>query len=283
MADMNIVATHVHTSATRLNCALRCGLIRSIQVRWATPTAMDAVSNWKRLSTGSHQMHYEPAQRVLVVPQAELADLPASGLVAEPAVVKRFSVIIRSQGKLLDRDVAERDREHVQLIALAYIERGRSLLVLPRDETDESHELYGKQAIWVGGHVEAQDCGPWRDHTGTVVANPITDGLRRELEEELGLDATLLSPPEMVGLVRDAGSPRSEMHLGVVYRVRALGGIVQALAEPARMRTPGRCSAELVSLDVLWTQFERLEPWSQFIMRECFPSRPAELMTGITM
>ena len=228
-------------------------------------------------------MDYEPAQRLLVVPEDMLAQLPAGDFVSDDTVVRQFLADVRGQGSLVNRDVAERDPRLIQLIALAYIEHRDGLVVLPRDETDASHKLYGKQAIWVGGHVEAQDCLGWRDHTGAVVANPITDGLRRELDEELGLEDDLLSPPELVGLVRDSGSERSRMHLGIVFRAFARDDANAALAVPARMQVRGRCSAEVVSLAVLRARYERLEPWSRSILYACFGQRSPALMVGNAM
>src|SRR5215471_1909945 len=219
-----------------------------------TPGAADAASTQRSNQHWSKTMQHDPTERILVVRRADLADLPAAGFLPCDRVVRRFLQSLCSRVQPMRRDVAERDPEHIQIVALAYVEHAGRLLVLPCDEGDASRELYGKHAIWFGGHVEARDPS-------------IVDGLRRELWEELGLPEGVLTAPELVGLVRNDATPRSTMHVGVVHRVRALDTAITALARPERMLVSGRYQAEPVAVETLWAQIGRLEPWSQFILR----------------
>jgi predicted NUDIX family phosphoesterase len=199
------------------------------------------------------------AESVLVVPRAVVTDLQIeSGFVSDPAVVQAFLNATRTQGSFMPREEAERMPDYVQPIPLAYIRHGRRLLVLPGDDRDPSDRLYRRWAVWVGGHIEQSDAEG---------GDPIQAGLRRELVEELNVVG--LPPPELVGLVGDAGSVRSRMHLGVVHRLQVDDPVLAAALErPEATGENGFARTLLTDIDTLASSHVDMEPWSMFIIRD---------------
>lgn len=203
-------------------------------------------------------------ERILVIPRLAVADLEIrSGFVrADASAARRFVAAIRTEGTFVLRDVAEREPEHIQPIALAYIEHDDRLLVLQRDHQDRSDALRGRDVLWVGGHIEAADAQRGQD--------PIAAGLRREIEEELLVDLPADLRPELVGLVADDATPRSWLHVGLVHRVviddPAIGGAA--------------CGGALRPIDALLSECDRLEPWSLSILEEHLRPRWVRHGTG---
>ncbi len=202
---------------------------------------------------------------ILVVPGQVVHQLPVtSGFVDDPDLVRRVldAVHLRT---FLPRQEAERDPGHVQPIALTYIVHEGRMLMLSCGGDDPSYRLYGKYALWVGGHIEKEDA----DSENGAIA----ECLRRELHEELELPEAALSTPELVGLVLDDASQRTRMHLGLVHRAQLIDpAIARALRRPEGTDDDAPCGPALVPIDVLLAEleeFERLEAWSQAIVRQC--------------
>lgn len=198
-------------------------------------------------------------QSILVVPRTTVVDdLVHTGYLPDPSVARRLCDALLNSYQLVPRQEAEDDPRYLQPIPLAYIECGDSgLLVFPGDERESDDRLYGRYALWAGGHIEETDC----------TDDPVRACLIRELEEELStMD---LPDPELMGLVRDKRSVRSARHVGLVHRIRIDDeAVVQALQGPPSQRHRGSEVTQLVDCHDLPFPIDRLEPWSEFILHQ---------------
>jgi predicted NUDIX family phosphoesterase len=196
-------------------------------------------------------------QSVLVIPRAAMTRLSITqGFVSGAAVIEQLLHVISVAATLMLRTTAEQDPEYVQPIPLAYLQWGDRLLAVPGDDRDPADRLYGRCTVWVGGHVDRVDVLP---------GDAIGRALARELAEELP-DVTL-PEPELVGVVVDGSTERSRMHLGVVHRILIEDPLLARAVERPNGNANGEPRTVLLSVGALMADFDRLEPWSQFILR----------------
>ncbi len=69
--------------------------------------------------------------------------------------------------------------------------------------------LHRKRSVGIGGHISAVDAA------GNNGGNPYEEGMRRELDEEVAIDAPYSA--RCVGLINDDATPVGSVHLGVVH------------------------------------------------------------------
>jgi predicted NUDIX family phosphoesterase/thymidylate kinase len=198
-------------------------------------------------------------ESVLVVPRSITRRyLPASGFVSNPDIVRRFLEDVTRYGRFEKRDRAEEQPDDLQPIPIAYFVDGDRLLLFHRSDHDHTHRLHGRYMVWAGGHVRREDAGE----------NAVGAALAREIQEELLIAADL--EPEIVGLVVDDGDPRSEMHIGVVHRVRLRDRHVAGAMDRGPFVEPRGSSltSQLVRTEDLRPFWPRIEMWSQAIVRD---------------
>lgn len=117
--------------------------------------------------------------------------------------------------------------------------------------------LHSKQSIGIGGHISTDDAA-------ISGADPYQEGLRRELEEEVYIDAPYVQ--RCVGLINDDETEVGKVHLGVVH--------VFDVEQPAVRPREGElvhCGFRLV--DELLAELSRFETWSQITLEALFSSR----------
>jgi predicted NUDIX family phosphoesterase len=209
---------------------------------------------------------------ILVIPRTTVVDnLVHPGYRPDPEIAQRLCDELRTTYRVVPRHEAEDDPRYLQPIPLTYIEFGsRHLLAFPGDDRQSDDRLYGMYALWAGGHIEESDCAD----------DPVRACLARELEEELSTMG--LPEPELMGLVRDARSDRSARHVGLVHRIRIDDdAVIQALEGPPNQCQRGSEITQLVDCDALPFPIGRLEPWSEFILRETHPRAPDLAATDV--
>ncbi len=185
-------------------------------------------------------------ERVLVVPRSGVPDgCDFTGIrLADGAGLDALRATVTRSGRYLDRQVAEDDPRHKQLIPYVVVRDGARVFLMQRTEAGGDARLHGKASIGVGGHLNPVDEGE----------DPLMTGLRREWDEELEADWA----PEfkLVGLLNDDSNPVGAVHLGVVFTVEADG-------RPVAVREHEKLIGEFVAADDVQAAWDRLETWSQ--------------------
>ncbi|RDI96374.1 NUDIX domain-containing protein [Meiothermus sp. QL-1] len=150
---------------------------------------------------------------------------------------------LRREGFFLVRDLAEEDPRYRQLIPYALVRyRGRYLLM--RRKGGGESRLRGQYTLGVGGHINPGDGD-----------DPLAEGLRRELWEEVGVGRYQARP---VGLIVMSDTPVSRVHAGVAF-------VVEAGVEP-RVREVDKLEGRLVGLPELFSVRGCLEGWSRLLL-----------------
>jgi predicted NUDIX family phosphoesterase len=120
--------------------------------------------------------------------------------------------------------------------------------------------LHRKRSVGIGGHISSVDRGS--DGNG----DPYQEGMRRELDEEVALDARYTS--RCVGLINDDQTEVGRVHLGVVHRFD--------LQQPAvRPREPDIIECGFRPVAEVLADLSGFETWSQICLEAMFGKPPA--------
>lgn len=153
---------------------------------------------------------------------------------------------VEGHGRYLERQVAENDPTHKQLIPYVVVRNERRVFLMHRTDAGGDPRLHGKASIGVGGHLNPVDEGE----------DALMSGLRREWSEELVAD---WEPDfRLVGLLNDDSNPVGSVHLGVVFEVDAAGRRVD-------VREEDKLVGAFVDADGLAASWDRLETWSRLV------------------
>ena len=171
----------------------------------------------------------------------ESAALPAPSprlLPLDEALWRRLN----REGRFAPREAVEEDERLRQPIPYAVLVYEGRLWRMRRREKGGERRLVGLYSLGVGGHVNPED----------LSREPITWALFRELFEEAGVRAKKV---RRLGLILTDATPVERVHVGVLY-----------LVEPDRrpvVREVEKLTGELVPLDQVEREAERLEGWSR--------------------
>lgn len=185
-------------------------------------------------------------ERVYCLPAAVLPDPQGEVLPLTPGLFKR----IVTTGTFLPRAEVEEDERWRQIVPYAVLERPELAEVFLVERLGKGSEtrLHHKLSIGLGGHINPGD--------GDRARDPVEGALTRELHEELQIRAFFA---EAVGLIHSAGGPVDRVHTGILYRVRSPGEV--------KVREQDKLSGTFVPWGRAWGGYERLEGWSQSVLR----------------
>ena len=155
-------------------------------------------------------------ERVLVVPTSQFQAIGSFQGFSAEAVDEADALFKSDQLRFLRRGDAERDPRYKQLIPYAlftWTDATGEVWVFAylRGKGQGEKRLVSKWSVGIGGHVNDSDALTSDDDLFEA-------GARREIEEEVVLDAKILSSRK-VGLVNDDETEVGRVHLGVVCRV----------------------------------------------------------------
>ncbi len=154
----------------------------------------------------------------------------------------------------LDRDQAEEDPSHRQLIPYCVVVRDDKVLLYTRGKVGAEVRLHAKQSIGVGGHINPQDI----PETESSPYLALEAALYRELREEIGILPQNILSVSLKGLLND-DSPVGQVHLGLLYEVRIHTDTVLALEDCL-------VNAGFHTYDALLDSYHGMERWSQLAL-----------------
>ena len=115
--------------------------------------------------------------------------------------------------------------------------------------------LHRKRSVGIGGHISVVDVN------SDPGSNPYLEGMRRELEEEVFVDAPYT--PRCVGLINDDQSDVGRVHLGVVH-------LVDLPRPEVRPRESEIIASGFRPVDEILADLSGFETWSQICMEALF-------------
>ncbi|QQL44169.1 hypothetical protein [Sulfuriroseicoccus oceanibius] len=153
-------------------------------------------------------------EKVLVVKRALFDELGAfNGF--EPDSGRYFHTLLSAENNFfLDRDDAEEDPSHKQLIPYCIFTHKGKILHYTRGGSGGEARLHAKGSIGVGGHVNLSDVDAEDGHLGEATYNA---GVDREIREELAFDGDFTH--KVIGLINDDTNDVGKVHLGIVHLV----------------------------------------------------------------
>ena len=159
------------------------------------------------------------------------------------------------------REMMEQDPAFKQLIPYVIFqhqdEQGDvQVFQYTRGKGQGEQRLHAKLSIGIGGHISSDDAAVDQD-------DPYTEGMRRELAEEVSIDTKY--QPSCVGLINDDQTEVGRVHLGVVHRFE----VAEPLVRPNETEIE---DAGFRSVGELYQQRDRMESWSRICFDALFSS-----------
>lgn len=194
-------------------------------------------------------------EQVLVVKRALLDELGSFQGIRTEGMDEVISKLLDANSHFfIDREGAEDDPSHKQLIPYCIFRFGDRILHYTRGKAGGESRLHAKISVGVGGHINPVDMDG-----GKTGADTYNAAVTREIEEELHLSTD--HNHRIIALLNDDSNPVGQVHLGVVH-------LVELSSDRVSSREDALLELGFTSLEELnGPLFERLETWSQFCIR----------------
>ena len=166
-------------------------------------------------------------------------------------VEKYLPAITASRLVYLNRSEAEQDRRHKQLIHYCLLVSGGKILRYRRGKAGGEARLHGLYSVGIGGHISEDDNSLFASS-----ANGYTEGMRREIREEVAIDDFNDVP---VAVINDDSTDVGYVHFGVVH-------LVQLPNERIVNRSSGINSPEFIPIADALRDPASYESWSRFCL-----------------
>lgn len=193
------------------------------------------------------------SERVLCFHTAHLHENPELDFTGFSDNAKLGELLCRDI-QYVDRDKAEFDESWLQIIPYVIVNAGDRYFGYTRGKKGGENRLHTKQSLGVGGHINPADGETCDDLT-------YTNGLYRELREELGIQLGASDYPEIVGFIYDPSNSVGKVHFGVVHLLRV------ASLDLTRLQDEALAEPKWLYRDELKASLEQFETWSQIAIR----------------
>lgn len=147
------------------------------------------------------------------------------------------------------RDVMEQDPSFKQLIPYCIFRHGDLVFSYRRDKGQGESRLLGKRSIGIGGHISTVD--------EAAGGSSYLEGMRREIEEEVFLDAGYQQ--RCVGLINDDLTEVGKVHLGIVH-------LFELDTPQVRPREQSIIQTGFATPEELARDRDQFETWSQICL-----------------
>ncbi|MFZ9089033.1 MAG: phosphoesterase [Planctomycetaceae bacterium] len=189
-------------------------------------------------------------EHVLVIPTQVFRDTGYfQGFSSE--VDRYLKVILDPQhASYRPRPEMEQDPEFKQLIPYCIFRYGDQIFQYQRGNDQGESRLHAKYSVGVGGHVSTEDLDG--------DAEPYLEGMRRELEEEISIEAKWTET--CTGLINDDETEVGRVHLGIVH-------VFELESPEVQPREKSMVNSGFVPLPELLSRVDEFETWSQICLQ----------------
>lgn len=153
------------------------------------------------------------------------------------------------------RRVLEEREDYRQIIPYIVLRLGDRVVRYTRTPAGGEARLHGRMSIGLGGHVDLVDARVSGDQFQLL--GTVEQAAERELREELG--EVSCGSRRWIGLLVDDETPVGRVHIGLI-------GIWDIEGLPDRQAEEAVGEVELVSLEDLRRDADRLETWSEMLL-----------------
>lgn len=168
--------------------------------------------------------------------------------------VEKYLPVVTSSARLtyLNRSEAEQDKRYKQLIPYVLLLCNGKILRYRRGRGGQESRLHGLYSVGIGGHISEEDSGLFSQQLG------YHDGMRRELMEEVAVDAV---QEAAVAVINDDSTEVGYVHFGAVH-------IMHLANEAVAGRRSGIVGPEFVALTEAAKNLENYESWSRLCLEQ---------------
>lgn len=190
-------------------------------------------------------------EEILVIPRSLFDSIGSfQGLVTDTEAYTS-AMIHPDNNFFMDREAAEDDPTHKQLIPYCIFRHGDRYLHYTRGKSGGESRLHAAVSIGIGGHINPIDAGERHQGHATYMA-----GVAREIEEELKIEGDFTQT--IVGVLNDDLNEVGKVHIGIVH-------LVELETSQVRSNEDALANLGFVTLSELRGElYERLETWSRF-------------------
>jgi predicted NUDIX family phosphoesterase len=193
---------------------------------------------------------------IIVAPRKEVFDnekLTFQGVETDKYNVKQITENIARTYSTMRRGDAEENTNYKQPIPYCAIKRGNQVFSYKRLTGGGEARLHNQISLGVGGHLN--------DVEGLDFYGVLSDGLQRELEEELFINKDKLTL-NTVGLINDDENEVGKVHIGMLV----IGELPEG--EEVSVRETDQLLGEWINVEDLSKPeiYDNLETWSQFVV-----------------
>jgi predicted NUDIX family phosphoesterase len=166
--------------------------------------------------------------------------------------VEKYLPVVTSASQLvyLNRSDAEQDKRYKQLIPYVLLICKDKILRYRRGKGGQETRLHGLYSVGIGGHISEEDHGLFSSDRG------YQEGMRRELMEEVGIDA---GHEPAVAAINDDSTEVGQVHFGVVH-------IARVPDENVASRRSGISGPEFIPIAEAVKDPSGYESWSRFCL-----------------
>jgi predicted NUDIX family phosphoesterase len=186
------------------------------------------------------------AERVLCVRREDaFPDGPWDGLVSDR--LEAVQEAIRERSFFMPRGEVEEDPSYQQVIPYIVFRHGGRYLLTKRLKASSEKRLRHLYSLGVGGHINPEDLAN---------GDPVSDGMRREWEEEVAYTGAFEARP--LGLIHEESAPVGRVHLGLVF-------LIDGDTPDIAIRETDKLAGQLLTLDEMRIHYLEMESWSQLV------------------
>jgi predicted NUDIX family phosphoesterase len=162
---------------------------------------------------------------------------------------ERVKETILENYSFLERDIAEQDFQHKQVIPYVVIQHQEHYLLIQRTAKQAESRLHHLYSLGIGGHVNCDDL----EDRGVDI---ITSGMQREFSEEIQLETS--KPFKLIGVINDDSTEVARLHVGLVYLLTATFPQYTILEQ-------GKYTATWKLPNEISNYYNQMESWAQIV------------------
>lgn len=194
-------------------------------------------------------------EKVLVVPRPVFEQVGYFQGVASNADDYLKAFMAPEVAFFMDREQAEQDPSHKQIIAYGIFSHNGRILHYTRGNAGGEARLHDKGSLGIGGHINPIDFQGREQGLDTYMA-----GVEREVQEELNFGCSYRQ--RVIGVINDDSNDVGAVHLGVVHLFELDGTDVTSNEDAIS-------NIRFLSVEELSEEpvFGKLETWSQLCIQ----------------
>lgn len=198
------------------------------------------------------------SEQVLVVKRSEIEefikDKPKDVLTD---MINDLYQILLNKSFFMERELAENDTTHKQIIPYVGIRNGDKVFFLKRFKKQGEARLHGKLSIGIGGHINPIDTE--EDDADLSGLDVLEKAMYREISEEVSIEGST-GEPKIIGFINDDTNDVGQVHLGLLF-------FLELPHDKVTVKETEMMEGKWATIEEVLNDYEKLESWSQLAVK----------------